>query len=138
MENTKKKHLITSALPYANGPLHIGHLAGAYLPADIYARFLRMNGEDVAFICGSDEHGAAITLRAKKEGVTPKEIVNKYNGIISKSFEEFGISFDMFHRTSAPEHHQTAQDFFKVLEEKGSFEKKTSEQYYDEKNDQFL
>ncbi len=138
MENTKKKHLITSALPYANGPLHIGHLAGAYLPADIYARFLRMNGEDVAFICGSDEHGAAITLRAKKEDITPKEIVNKYNGIISKSFEEFGISFDMFHRTSVPEHHQTAQDFFKVLEEKGSFEKKTSEQYYDEKNDQFL
>ncbi len=138
MENSKKKHLITSALPYANGPLHIGHIAGAYLPADIYARYLRMQGEDVAFICGSDEHGAAITLRAKKDGVTPKEIVDKYNGIISKSFEEFGISFDVFHRTSATEHHQTAQDFFKILEEKGSFEKKTSEQFYDEKNNQFL
>ncbi|MFK7756366.1 MAG: methionine--tRNA ligase [Flavobacteriales bacterium] len=138
VKKSTKKHLITSALPYANGPLHIGHIAGAYLPADIYARYLRMNGEDVAFMCGSDEHGAAITLRAKKEGVSPKEIVDKYNAIISKSFDEFGISFDIFHRTSASEHHATAQDFFKVLEDKSAFEKQTSEQFYDEKNNQFL
>ncbi len=138
MENSKKKHLITAALPYANGPLHIGHIAGAYLPADIYARYMRMKGEDVAFICGADEHGAAITLRAKKDGVTPKEIVDRYNQMIAQSFEDFGISFDIFHRTSAPEHHQTAQDFFKVLNEKGSFDVQTSEQFYDEKNDQFL
>jgi len=135
---SSKKHLITSALPYANGPLHIGHIAGAYLPADIYARYLRMKGEDVAFICGSDEHGAAITLRAKKDGVTPKEIVDRYNKIIDDSFQEFGISFDVFHRTSAPEHHDMAQAFFKHLEAKGSFDVKTSEQFYDEKNNQFL
>ena len=138
MENSKKKHLITSALPYANGPLHIGHIAGAYLSADIYARYLRMKGEDVAFICGSDEHGAAITLRAKKEGSSPKEIVDRYNDLITSSFKEFDISFDIFHRTSAPEHHEMAQSFFKTLESNDSFEVKSSEQFYDEKNNQFL
>jgi len=138
VESTPKKHLITSALPYANGPLHIGHIAGAYLPADIYARFLRMKGEDVAFICGADEHGAAITLRAKKDGVTSKEIVDRYHDQIANSFQDLGISFDIFHRTSAPEHHEMAQSFFKTLEAKNSFEVKTSEQYYDEKNNQFL
>jgi methionyl-tRNA synthetase len=135
---TKKQYTVTAALPYANGPLHLGHVAGVYLPSDIFVRFLRMNDHDVAFICGSDEHGAAITLRAKKEGTTPKEIVDKYNGIISKAFKDFDISFDIFHRTSAPIHHETAQDFFKVLDEKGHFTKETSEQYYDEEYSQFL
>ncbi len=134
----KDKFTVTAALPYANGPLHLGHVAGVYLPSDIFVRFLRMNHHDVAFICGSDEHGAAITLRAKKEGITPQEIVDKYNAIISKSFLDFNISFDIFHRTSAEIHHQTAQDFFKVLEDKGHFTKETSEQYYDEEYHQFL
>ena len=135
---TKDKFTITAALPYANGPLHLGHVAGVYLPSDIFTRFLRMNGHDAVFICGSDEHGAAITLRAKKEGITPQEIVDKYDGIIRKAFEDFGISFDIFHRTSSEIHHKTAQDFFTVLEEKGHFTKETSEQYYDEEYDQFL
>ena len=135
---TKDKFTVTAALPYANGPLHLGHVAGVYLPSDIFVRFLRMNHHDVAFICGSDEHGAAITLRAKKEGVSPQEIVDKYNQIIGKAFSDFDISFDIFHRTSAPIHHETAQDFFKVLDEKGHFTKETSEQYYDEEFDQFL
>lgn len=135
---SKDKFTVTAALPYANGPLHLGHVAGVYLPSDIFVRFLRMNNHDVAFICGSDEHGAAITLRAKKEGTTPKEIVDKYNGIIDKAFQDFGISFDIFHRTSSEIHHETAQDFFKVLEEKGHFTKETSEQYYDNEYDQFL
>ncbi len=135
---SKDKFTVTAALPYANGPLHLGHVAGVYLPSDIFVRFLRMNNHDVAFICGSDEHGAAITLRAKKEGTTPKEIVDKYNGIIGKAFNDFGISFDIFHRTSEKIHHETAQDFFKVLEEKGHFTKETSEQYYDEEYNQFL
>lgn len=135
---SKDKFTVTAALPYANGPLHLGHVAGVYLPSDIFVRFLRMNDHDVAFICGSDEHGAAITLRAKKEGITPQEIVDKYNGIISKAFTDFDISFDIFHRTSAPIHHETAQDFFKVLDEKGHFTKETSEQYYDEEYQQFL
>lgn len=134
----KNKFTVTAALPYANGPLHLGHVAGVYLPSDIFVRFLRMNHHDVAFICGSDEHGAAITLRAKKEGITPQEIVDKYNAIIGKSFQDFDISFDIFHRTSAEIHHETAQDFFKVLEEKGHFTKETSEQYYDEEYEQFL
>lgn len=132
------KYTVTAALPYANGPLHLGHVAGVYLPADIFVRFLRMKGHDVVFICGSDEHGAAITLRAKKEGVTPQEIVDKYNGIISKSFADFDISFDIFHRTSTPIHHETSQAFFKVLYEKGKFIEETSEQYYDQEFDQFL
>ena len=135
---SKNKYTVTAALPYANGPLHLGHIAGVYLPSDIFVRFLRMNHHDVAFICGSDEHGAAITLRAKKDGTTPQEIVDKYNGIISKAFQDFGISFDIFHRTSEKIHHETAQDFFKVLEEKGHFTKETTEQYYDEEHDQFL
>lgn len=132
------KYTITAALPYANGPLHLGHVAGVYLPADIFVRFLRMRGHDVAFICGSDEHGAAITLRAKMEGVSPQEIVDKYNGIIAKSFRDFDISFDIFHRTSSALHHQTSQDFFQVLHEKGKFIEETSEQYYDEDFSQFL
>jgi methionyl-tRNA synthetase len=135
---SKDKFTVTAALPYANGPLHLGHVAGVYLPADIFVRFLRMNGHDVAFICGSDEHGAAITLRAKKEGISPQEIVDKYNTIISKSFEDFQISFDIFHRTSAPIHHETSQEFFLKLYENGKFTEETSEQYYDEEFHQFL
>ena len=135
---SKAKYTVTAALPYANGPLHLGHVAGVYLPSDIFVRFLRMNNHDVAFICGSDEHGAAITLRAKKEGTTPKEIVDKYNAIIGQAFRDFDISFDIFHRTSAEIHHETAQDFFKVLDEKGHFTKETSQQYFDEEFQQFL
>ncbi len=134
----KDKFTVTAALPYANGPLHLGHVAGVYLPSDIFVRFLRMNQHDVAFICGSDEHGAAITLRAKKEGISPQEIVDKYNAIIGKSFQDFNISFDIFHRTSAEIHHKTAQEFFKVLESKGKFTKETSEQYFDAEYQQFL
>lgn len=137
MENNKK-HLVTSALPYANGPLHIGHIAGAYLPADIYVRYLRMMQEDVAFICGSDEHGAAITLRAKKEGITPQEIVDKYHYINKNAFKDVGISFDIYHRTSDPLHHATAAEYFKELNDKGSFEVTESEQFYDEEFNQFL
>lgn len=135
---TKAKYTVTAALPYANGPLHLGHIAGVYLPADIFVRFLRMNNHDVAFICGSDEHGAAITLRAKKEGITPQEIVDKYNGIIGTAFKDFNIAFDIFHRTSAEIHHKTSQDFFLKLYEKGKFTEETSEQYYDEEYQQFL
>lgn len=136
--NTNQRFLITSALPYANGPLHIGHLAGAYLNADIFARYQREKGNDVAFICGSDEHGAAITIRAKKDGTTPIEIVNKYHKLLKQSFQDFGISFDIYHRTSAEEHHQTAQTFFKKLEESGKFIKQESEQFFDPKENQFL
>lgn len=135
---SKAKYTVTAALPYANGPLHLGHVAGVYLPADIFVRFLRMNDHDVAFICGSDEHGAAITLRAKKEGITPQEIVDKYNSIINKAFTDFDISFDVFHRTSSKIHHKTSQDFFLKLYEKGKFTEETSEQYYDEEYEQFL
>lgn len=133
-----KRTLITSALPYANGPVHIGHLAGVYVPADIYARYLRLKNEDVLFIGGSDEHGVPITLKAKKEGVTPQDIVDKYHGIIKESFAKFGISFDVYSRTSAPIHHETASEFFKTLHENGKFVEQTSEQYYDEENKQFL
>lgn len=135
---SENKYTITAALPYANGPLHLGHVAGVYLPADIFVRFLRMKGEDVLFVCGSDEHGAAITLRAKKEETTPQEIVDKYHGINSKAFEDFNISFDIYSRTSKEIHHQTAQDYFKKLNEKGSFIQKTTEQYFDEEFNQFL
>ena len=135
---SKDKYTVCAALPYANGPLHLGHVAGVYLPSDIFTRFLRMNDHDVAFICGSDEHGAAITLRAKSEGTTPKAIVDKYNKIIGDAFKDFDISFDIFHRTSSKIHQETAQDFFKVLDEKAHFTKDTSEQYYDEEYDQFL
>jgi methionyl-tRNA synthetase len=138
MDKTKK-YLITSALPYANGALHLGHLAGAYLPADIYVRYLRGLGCDVAFICGSDEHGAAITMRAKKEGVSPKEIIDKYHTLNKLTFERLGISFDYYHRTSAALHHETSQAFFKKLYDKGGeFEERITEQYYDEEHDQFL
>ena len=135
---SKAAYTITAALPYANGPLHLGHIAGVYLPADIFVRFLRMNHHDVVFICGSDEHGAAITLRAKKEGISPQEIVDKYNGIIAQAFSDFDISFDIFHRTSAPIHHETSQAFFKRLHDRGKFTQETSEQYYDEVYQQFL
>ncbi|MBW8334292.1 MAG: methionine--tRNA ligase [Prolixibacteraceae bacterium] len=133
-----KRTLITSALPYANGPVHIGHLAGVYVPADIYARFLRMNGQEVAFIGGSDEHGVPITLKAKNEGVTPQDIVDKYHGMIKDSFQRFGISFDIYARTSDPIHHQTASEIFLKLYQDGKFIEKTSEQYYDAENKQFL
>jgi methionyl-tRNA synthetase len=133
-----KRTLITSALPYANGPVHIGHLAGVYVPADIYARFLRMNGQEVAFIGGSDEHGVPITLKAKNEGVTPQDVVDKYHGMIKDSFERFGISFDIYSRTSNKVHHETAADFFLKLYKDGKFIEKTSEQYYDAENKQFL
>jgi len=133
-----KRHTITAALPYANGPVHIGHLAGCYLPADIYARYMRSIGEDVVYVCGSDENGVAITLKAMQEGLTPQELVDKYHGMIKKAFEDFGISFDIYSRTSSPEHHQTASDFFKVLYDKGVFTKKVSKQYYDVKFKQFL
>lgn len=132
------KFTVTAALPYANGPLHLGHVAGVYLPADIFVRFLRMKQEDVLFVCGSDEHGAAITLRAKKEGVSPQAIVDKYHQINDKAFKDFGISFDIYSRTSKQVHHETAQDYFKVLNDKGSFTKKTTEQFYDEDFNQFL
>ncbi|UII81081.1 methionine--tRNA ligase [Flagellimonas sp. CMM7] len=133
-----KRYLITSALPYANGPLHVGHLAGAYVPADIYVRYLRLLKHDVKFICGSDEHGAAITMRAKTINSTPKEIVEKYHAINKQSFKEFGISFDIYHRTSASLHHKVSQDFFKKLNGKNVFRTKVVEQYYDEKEEQFL
>jgi methionyl-tRNA synthetase len=133
-----KKHLITAALPYANGPLHIGHIAGCYLPADIYVRYLRQTGEDVKFICGSDEHGVAITIRARKEGKTPREIVDQYHALIRDSFKEFGISFDIYHRTSDPLHFDTAQGFFKTLHNKGVFTEEESEQYFDEEANMFL
>ena len=134
----KKRFTITAALPYANGPIHIGHLAGAYVPADIYSRYLKLKGNDVVFICGSDEHGAAIPIRAKKEGVTPQEIIDKYHFMIKDSFLEFGISFDNYSRTSSQIHHETASDFFKKLNKKNIFVEKESEQLYDEKENQFL
>ena len=133
-----KRYTVTSALPYANGPLHIGHLAGCYVPSDIYVRYLRALGRDVAYICGSDEHGVAITIKAQKEGKTPQEIVDRYHKMMKDSFEKFGISFDHYSRTSAQIHHETAQDFFKELYEKGEFLEQTTEQYYDEEANQFL
>jgi methionyl-tRNA synthetase len=134
----KKRHTITAALPYANGPLHIGHLAGAYIPADIYARYLRLKGKDVAFVCGSDEHGAAIPIRAKKEGISPQKIIDKYHTIIKKSFEDFGISFDNYARTSSKIHHKMASEFFNELNTKNIFIEKESEQLYDIEENQFL
>ncbi|MDG2228435.1 MAG: methionine--tRNA ligase [Flavobacteriales bacterium] len=133
-----KRYTVTAALPYANGPLHLGHLAGVYIPSDIYARFLRSNGKDVAFVCGSDEHGAAITLRAKKEGTTPQAIVDEYNTINKSVFEQLGVSFDIYHRTSSDLHKKTASDYFSLLDERGVFTKKTTQQYYDEEYNQFL
>jgi methionyl-tRNA synthetase len=133
-----KRITITAALPYTNGPIHIGHLAGVYVPADIYARYLRLQGHDVAFICGSDEHGVPITLKAKKDGVTPQDVVDKYDAIIRKSFTEFGITFDNYSRTSAKIHHETASEFFKNLYDKGEFIEETTEQLYDAEANQFL
>lgn len=133
-----KRYTITAALPYTNGPIHIGHLAGVYVPADIFARYQRLKNNDVAFICGSDEHGVAISIKAKKEGTTPQAIIDKYHAIIKQSFADFGISFDNYSRTSAPIHHQTASDFFKKLYEQGDFIEEISEQLYDEEAHQFL
>jgi methionyl-tRNA synthetase len=136
--NDPKRITITAALPYTNGPVHIGHLAGVYVPADIYARYLRGKGKDVAFVCGSDEHGVPITITAKKEGVSPQDVVDKYNGIIKKSFQDFGITFDNYSRTSAPIHHETASEFFKDLDAKGEFVEKVEMQLYDAEANQFL
>jgi methionyl-tRNA synthetase len=133
-----KRYTITSALPYANGPIHIGHLAGVYIPADIYVRYLRAKGKDVVFVCGSDEHGVPITIRAKKEHKTPQEVADNFHGIIKKSFEEFGISFDIYARTSNAIHHKTASDFFMNLYEKKALREIASEQYYDEEQKEFL
>ena len=133
-----KRYTVTAALPYTNGPVHIGHLAGVYVPADIYVRYLRAKKEDVIYICGSDEHGVPITIRAQKEGVTPQQVVDKYHQIIKNSFAEFGISFDNYSRTSAPVHHKTASDFFKKLYDDGKFIEESSFQLYDEKAGQFL
>ena len=133
-----KRYLITSALPYANGPKHIGHLAGAYLPADIYVRYLRAQKKDVVYVCGSDEHGAAITIQAMKENTTPREIVDKYHAMLKSNMADLGISFDIYHRTSAPIHHETAQEFFTVLNDKGDLEVKETEQYFDEEANTFL
>jgi len=133
-----KRTTVTSALPYANGPVHIGHLAGVYVPADIYVRYLRLKGEEVLFIGGSDEHGVPITIKAKKEGVTPQDIVDRYHGIIKKSFEDFGITFDIYSRTTSKTHRELASDIFKTINNKGGFIEKTSEQYYDEMAQQFL
>ncbi|MCF6168131.1 methionine--tRNA ligase [Lutibacter sp.] len=133
-----KRYTITAALPYTNGPVHIGHLAGVYVPADIYARYLRAKGNDVAYICGSDEHGVPITIKAKKEGITPQDVVDKYHAIIKKSFKDFGISFDNYSRTTAEVHHKTASDFFKKLYNEGKFIEESSEQLFDEEANQFL
>ncbi len=137
-QNSPARYTITAALPYTNGPIHIGHLAGVYVPADIYARYLRLIGKDVAFVCGSDEHGVAISMKAKKEGITPKEVIDKYDGIIRQSFQDFGITFDNYSRTSREIHHKTAGDFFKKLHEQGDFIEETTAQLYDEEADQFL
>ena len=133
-----KRTLVTTALPYANGPVHIGHLAGVYVPADIYVRYLRLRGEDVLLIGGSDEHGVPITLKARNEGITPQDVVDKYHGIIKQSFADFGISFDVYSRTSSKTHYETASEFFKTLYDKGEFLEKESQQYYDEEAGQFL
>ncbi len=138
MDRKFARYTVTSALPYANGPIHIGHLAGVYVPADIYVRYLRMKDEDVIFIGGSDEHGVPITIKARAEGVSPQVIVDRYHELIKKSFEDFGISFDVYSRTSAPIHHETASEFFKKLYDEGKFVEKTTEQYYDEETKHFL
>ncbi|MFY7743445.1 MAG: methionine--tRNA ligase [Flavobacterium sp.] len=138
MIENPKRYTITAALPYTNGPIHIGHLAGVYVPSDIYARYLRLQGKDVAFICGSDEHGVAISMKAKKEGITPQQVIDKYDGIIRKSFEDFGISFDNYSRTSAKIHYETASAFFRKLYENGDFIEEVTEQLFDEQAQQFL
>jgi methionyl-tRNA synthetase len=138
MTQNPKRYTITAALPYTNGPIHIGHLAGVYVPSDIYSRYLRLKGKDVLFVCGSDEHGVAISMKAKKEGKTPQEVIDKYDGIIRQSFIDFDISFDNYSRTSAKIHHDTASEFFTTLYEKGDFIEQITEQLYDAKADQFL
>ena len=138
MLENPKRYTITAALPYTNGPIHIGHLAGVYVPSDIYARYLRLQGKDVAFICGSDEHGVAISMKAKKEGITPQQVIDKYDAIIRQSFLDFGISFDNYSRTSSEIHHKTASEFFKKLYDNGDFIEETTDQLYDAKADQFL
>ena len=138
MDKNYKRTLVTSALPYANGPVHIGHLAGVYVPADIYVRYLRSKGEDVLFIGGSDEHGVPVTIRAKKEGCTVQDVVDRYHNLIKKSFQGLGISFDVYSRTTSPTHHKLASDFFKTLYDKGEFMEQVSEQYYDEQEHEFL
>jgi len=138
MLENPKRYTITAALPYTNGPIHIGHLAGVYVPSDIYSRYLRLQGKDVAFICGSDEHGVAISMKAKKEGITPQQVIDKYDGIIRQSFIDFGISFDNYSRTSSEIHHKTASEFFKKLYDNGDFIEETTDQLYDAKADQFL
>src|SRR6476620_11779905 len=138
MSTSPSRYLITAALPYANGGIHLGHLAGAYLPADTYARYLRLRGRDVLYVCGSDEHGVPITLGARKEGITPKQFVDKYHEMMKSSFAEFGISFDIYSRTSNPTHTKTAQDFFTTLYNKNEFIEEVSEQYYDEQEKIFL
>jgi methionyl-tRNA synthetase len=138
LEDQFKRTTVTAALPYANGPVHIGHLAGCYLPADIYARYLRSKGKDVKFICGSDEHGAAISIRAKKEGISSQQVIDKYHKMMCDAFKDFGISFDIYARTSSPTHHKTASEFFTNLYEKNIFSEEITEQYYDEQAKQFL
>ena len=138
MDKKFKRTLVTTALPYANGPVHIGHLAGVYVPADIYTRYLRLKGEEVIMIGGSDEHGVPITIKAKAEGITPQDVVDRYHTIIKESFEEFGITHDIYSRTTSQIHKETASEFFKILYDKGEFIEKESEQYYDEQANQFL
>lgn len=138
LEKRFKRFTVTAALPYANGPVHIGHLAGCYIPADIYVRYLRAKSEDVKFICGSDEHGVAITIKAKKEGITPQQVIDKYHKMMGDAFKDFGISFDIYSRTSSDVHHETASQFFTELYDKGMFQEETTNQYYDEEAKQFL
>ena len=138
MGKNYKRYTVTAALPYTNGPVHIGHLAGVYVPADIYVRYLRSSGHDVVFICGSDEHGVPITLKARKEGITPQQVVDKYHKVIGDSFRDFGVSFNIYHRTSSETHHKTASEIFKTLYDKGVFTEEVTEQYYDENAGQFL
>ena len=137
-EMDKKRTLVTAALPYANGPVHIGHLAGVYVPADIYVRYLRLRGEDVLFIGGSDEHGVPVTIRARKEGITVQDVVDRYHYLIKDSFERFGISFDIYSRTTSKIHHQMASDFFRTLYDNDKLIVQTSEQFYDEETKEFL
>ena len=138
MNKDFKRTLVTCALPYANGPVHIGHLAGVYVPADIYVRYLRMTGKDVLFICGSDEHGVPITIKARKEGCTPQDIVDRYHRLIKDSFVGLGINFDIYSRTSSEMHSKTASEFFRKMYDEGKFIEKESEQYYDEEAKTFL
>ena len=138
MVKNYKRYTVTAALPYANGPVHIGHLAGVYIPADIYVRYQRLKGKDILFICGSDEHGVPITIKARQQGISPQEVVDKYHFLNKDSFEKLGISFDIYSRTSNQVHHETASNFFKTLHDKGEFLEKTTEQYYDKEASQFL